>query len=204
MKKIIYVYILNTMADWELGYVMSAVSMEINDEYCIKTVACNKNTITTLGGFKIIPDCSVEEIDESNMKALLIPGGDTWGNPEHEEILSKVKKYLEKGILVGAICGATLSLANLGILNKYSHTSNSRDYLKLFSTGYTGNKLYQDKLAVRDRNLVTGSSAGSLLWAKEIIDYLEIFSKEITQAWYNYYLTGDPKYYLEMLALSNN
>ncbi|MDP0488440.1 MAG: DJ-1/PfpI family protein [Fusobacterium sp. JB021] len=204
MKKIIYVYILNAMADWELGYVMSAVSMEINDEYCIKTVACNKNTITTLGGFKIIPDCSVEEIDESNMKALLIPGGDTWGNPEHEEILSRVRGYLEKGILVGAICGATLSLANLGILNEYLHTSNSKEYLKLFSKKYTGEELYKDKLAVRDRNLVTGSSAGSLLWAKEILQYLNVFSNEIIEAWYNYYLTGDPKYYLEMLALSNN
>jgi len=46
MKKIVYVYILDTMADWELGYVMSAINMKLKSngnkaKYCLKTVRSN-------------------------------------------------------------------------------------------------------------------------------------------------------------------
>jgi hypothetical protein len=50
--------------------------------------------------------------------------------------------------------------------------------------------------------LITASSAGSLLWAKQIMEYLEIIPNEMIEAWINYYSIGDPKYYMEFLSLS--
>lgn len=208
MKKIVYVYILDTMADWELGYVMSAINMEAmfskeNTKYCIKTVGNTKEPIHTLGGLTIIPDCSVEEIMESDMVAILLPGADTWDDPKHKIILKSIGTYIEKGILVAAICGATLALANLSILNTHLHTSNSIEYLNSFSETYTGQNLYQGGLSFTDNNLITASSAGALLWAKQIMQYLEILPNEMIEAWYNYYFTGEPKYYMELLSLNN-
>ncbi|MEI6856161.1 DJ-1/PfpI family protein [Psychrilyobacter sp.] len=208
MKKIVYVYILDAMADWELGYIMSAINMKSisskdNTKYCIKTVGSSKEPIHTLGGLTILPDCSVDELKKSEMVAILLPGADTWDDPKHKKILKDIKMYMDEGVLIAAICGATLALANLGILNTYLHTSNSIEYLNYFSEIYTGGDLYKNDLSFVDKNLITASSAGGLLWGKQIMQYLEVLPDEMIGAWFNYYSTGDPKYYLELLSLLN-
>ncbi|WP_099190289.1 DJ-1/PfpI family protein [Tepidibacter mesophilus] len=207
MKKIIYLYILESMAEWEVGYILQAISMESmlkkqNREFVIKTVSTSKNPIQTIGGLTITPDCLLDEIDENNMVALLLPGAETWNHKENNHILQKALSYIAKGILVGAICGATLALADLKVLDKFKHTSNSLDYLTLFSKQYSGKELYVDSPAFADCNLITASSAGGLLWAKHIIQYLNVFPCEIIESWYNYYSTGDPKYYTQLISQS--
>ncbi|MCY6370674.1 DJ-1/PfpI family protein [Clostridium ganghwense] len=207
MKKIIYLYILESMAEWEVGYILQAISMESmlkkqNNEFEIKTVSTSKNPIQTISGLTITPDCLLDEIDENNMVALLLPGAETWNNEENNQILQNALSYIDKGILVGAICGATLALADLKVLDKFKHTSNSLDYLTLFSKQYSGKGLYVNSPAFVDCNLITASSAGGLLWAKHIIQYLNVFPCEIIESWYNYYSTGDPKYYTELISQS--
>lgn len=106
---------------------------------------------------------------------------------------------LNKNILVGAICGATLALADYGILDKFKHTSNSLEYLNFFSKNYAGQSSYVCSNSVLDRNLVTASSAGSLEWTKNILKSLNVYSDKKITAFYNYYSTGNVKYYDELL-----
>ncbi|WP_432664455.1 DJ-1/PfpI family protein [Wukongibacter baidiensis] len=207
MKKIIYLYILESMAEWEVGYILQAISMESmlkkqNREFVVKTVSTSKNPIKTIGGLTITPDCLLDEIDENNMVALLLPGAETWNSEENNQILQKALSYINQGILIGAICGATLALADLKVLDKFNHTSNSLDYLTLFSKQYGGKGLYVNTPAIIDRNLTTASSAGGLLWAKHIIQYLNVFPCKTIESWYNYYSTGDPKYYTDLISQS--
>ncbi|AJD28930.1 glutamine amidotransferase [Clostridium botulinum] len=207
MKKIIYLYILESMAEWEVGYILQAISMESmlkrqNREFVIKTVGTSKNPIQTIGGLTITSDCLLDEIDENNMVALLLPGAESWNSEENNQILEKALSYIDKGILVGAICGATLALADLKVLDKFKHTSNSLDYVTLFSKQYSGKELYVNPPAVVDCNLITASSAGGLLWAKHIIRYLNVFSCDIIESWYNYYSTGDPKHFAKLISQS--
>ncbi|MHB9941387.1 glutamine amidotransferase [Clostridium sporogenes] len=207
MKKIIYLYILESMAEWEVGYILQAISMESmlkkqNREFVIKTVSTGKNAIQTISGLTITPDCLLDEMDENNMVALLLPGAESWNSEENNQILEKALSYIDRGILVGAICGATLALADLKVLDKFKHTSNSLDYLTLFSKQYSGKELYVNSPAVVDCNLITASSAGGLLWAKHIIQYLNVFPYEIIESWYNYYSTGDPKHFTELISQS--
>lgn len=205
MKKIIYIYILESMADWEIANLLQAISMQgmVNneiEEFEIKTVACNSNPIKTMGGLTIIPDCSLEEIDEDNIVALILPGAKNWSEDINKTILMKLDEYINKGILIAAICGATVELANLNILDKYKHTSNALDYLTLFSKEYKGKDFYIDAQAVIDRNIITASSVGGLLFAKYIIEYLGIFTNDKIESWYNYCLTGDSKYFFELIS----
>ncbi|MFV3010984.1 DJ-1/PfpI family protein [Clostridium botulinum] len=207
MKKIIYLYILESMAEWEVGHILQAISMESmlkkqDREFVIKTVSTNKNPIQTIGGLTITPDCLLDEIDENNIIALLLPGAESWNSKENNQILEKALSYIDEGILVGAICGATLALADLKVLDKFKHTSNSLDYLTSFSKQYNGEKLYVNSPAVVDCNLITASSAGGLLWAKHIIQYLNVFPCDVIESWYNYYSTGDPKYFTELISQS--
>lgn len=203
MKKV-YVYLLDDMAECEIGYILQAFSMEKllkngTKEFEVKTVSFNKEPVLTLGGLTIVPDYTISEVDFNASTALLLPGSSTWGSKENQEILEKAQECLNKNILVGAICGATLALADYGILDKFKHTSNSLEYLNFFSKNYAGQSSYVCSNSVLDRNLVTASSAGSLEWTKNILKSLNVYSDKKITAFYNYYSTGNVKYYDELL-----
>jgi putative intracellular protease/amidase len=171
-----------------------------NKNFVVKFVGIDKNPVRTIGGLKITPDCSLEEINIDNSLALLLPGSTTWNKTENQKILNIALNFINKGILVGAVCGATLALAELDILNNFKHTSNSVDYLKMFSKNYNGEKLYVDEVACIDKNLATASAAGGLLWAKLILEYLDIYPSEKLESWYKYYQSGQAKYLMDLIS----
>ena len=194
-------YVLDTMADWENGYLLQGLTLQKmagKSQYELQTFSASKKAIKTSGGVTIVPDITIEEIDETKAGALLLIGADTWQDQSNQKILELSKSFLEKNILVAAICGATLGLASKGILNSYHHTSNALFFLKE-SPNYQGEKYYEDTVAVMDRNLITASSAGSLLWARYILENLELYSKETIEAWYNYFSSGKVYYFGELM-----
>nr|WP_241635703.1 DJ-1/PfpI family protein [Fusobacterium gastrosuis] len=201
MKKIC-MYLLNGMADHEHGYLLAALSSQKNPKYEFCTVALTKETIVTMGGLKITPDYTLNEINKDDIIALILVGADMqlWLNKEQETILNLADELLKRNILVAGICGATLGLASKGLLNEKIHTSNIEFLLTNFIKNYKGIKNYRnDVVAVYDEKLITASSAGSLLWTKYILENLKIFSKTATEKWYEYYKSGISKYYIEFI-----
>ena len=201
---IVYIYVLDTLADWELGYVTS----ELNSgrfvkkgakQVTIKFVGCSKKPITTMGGLTIVPDCLVEDINLDEASTLLLPGADTWNDPMHATILERAKKLLNVGATVCAICGATIALANAGILDNRPHTSNGPGFLEMFAPGYRGQSFYVDGLAVADQNLITAGPAGALLWTKQIIKRMEVFGEDALEAWYEFFNTGEAQYFFKLM-----
>ena len=69
----------------------------------------------------------------------------------------------------------------------------------MFSPNYKGGSLYIDKPAVADKNLITASPTGALLWTKQIIEALDIFQVDTLESWYEYFSTGDPKYFFALM-----
>ena len=198
-------YVLDTMADWENGYFLQGLTlqkMERELKYELQTISVSTRAIKTTGGITVVPDITLEEIDETQAGALLLIGGDTWQEKSNQPILEVANSFLEKNILVAAICGATLGLANNGILNSYYHTSNALFFLQ-GSDKYKGEKYYKDTLAVMDKNLITASSAGSLLWARYIFENLNLYSQQTIEAWYNYFSTGKVEYFGELMNSFN-
>jgi len=201
---IIYIYLLSTLADWEIGQ----VSAELNSrrffkvdapQVIVKTVSVSKEPVKTMGGLTIIPDCTIDEIEENERTVLLLPGADTWAEVQNAKIIQKTVDLLSKGGTVCAICGATVALANAGLLNDRLHTSNGNGFLEMFCPAYKGQKFYIDQPAVRDRNLITGSATGSLMWAKLIIEKLGVFKPETLEQWYAYFSTGKPEYFFALM-----
>lgn len=204
MKKI-YMYLLDTMADWEQGYLLQGLTlqgMKETSSFELVTVGISKEPVTTAGGLKIIPDICVNEMVEEQAAALVLIGADTWMEDQHQPILKRAASFLETGKTVAAICGATLGLAKQGILNRYQHTSNALFYLQSIDT-YNGSSYYIDKVAVIDQNLITASSAGSLLWAKYIMENLKLYSAQTLDAWYHYFSTGQVEYFEKLMASIN-
>lgn len=152
-----------------------------------------------MGGLTVVPDCLIDDIVVSETSMLLLPGADTWNDPRHEAILEKADELLAAGATVCTICGATAALANYGLLDKRSHTSNGKGFLEMVSPGYKGQSFYVDKPSVADNNLITAGSAGALLWAKQIIAHLEVFQSDTLEAWYEYFRTGEPEYFFALM-----
>ena len=200
----IYVYVLDTLADWELGYVTSELNSgrffkKGAQRVSLKTVSYSKEPIHTMGGLTIVPDCLMDDIVVSETSMLLLPGADTWNDPKHGAIIQKASELLSADATVCAICGATAALANFGLLDKRPHTSNGAGFLEMVSPCYKGQSFYIDKPSVADNNLFTASSTGALLWAKQIIEHLGVFQSNTLEAWYEYFSTGEPEHFFDLM-----
>lgn len=200
----IYVYVLDTLADWELGHVSSELNSgrffkKDAQRISLKTVSCSKEPIHTMGGLAIIPDCLIDDIVVSDTSMLLLPGANTWNDTKHGDIIEKAGEFLSLGMTVCAICGATAALANFGLLNQRPHTSNGPGFLEMVSPSYKGQSFYVDEPSVADNNLITASCTGALLWAKQIIEYLNVFQSNTLESWYDYFSTGEAKHFFALM-----
>ena len=200
----IYVYVLDTLADWELGYITSELHSgrffkRDAERVSLKTVSYSKEPIHTMGGLTIMPDCLIDDIAVSETSVLLLPGANTWNDSKHEAILEKAREFLSLGAAVCAICGATAALADFGLLNNRSHTSNGAGFLEMVSPHYKGQSFYINEPSVADNNLITAGSTGALLWAKQIIEHLGVFEANTLEAWYSYFSTGKPEYFFALM-----
>lgn len=192
----VYVYVMNTMADWELGFVMAELNSKRffkkdAKEIELKTVAVTKNPVKSMGGLTITPDLTIDEIEINEKNALLLPGSDTWAEPENMKIIQITKEFLASGGLVSAICGATVALGNAGILDDKAHTSNGAGFLDMFCPEYKGAPHFQDVPAIRDGNLITAGCTGALEMTKLILEYLDVLGNDKLDHWYKYFSTGD-------------
>lgn len=200
----VYVYIMDTMADWEASHVMAELKSgrffkKDAKAVELRTVSVSKEPVRSMGGLTIIPDCTVDEVKAEKENMLILPGSDRWNDPVHMEILKKAQEFLSIGAGVAAICGATVALARLGILDDRTHTSNGAGFLNLFCPDYKGEKHYADQPAVRDGNLITAGSTGGLQMAKLILEYLDVFNADTLEYWYSYFSTGNAQAFFAMM-----
>ncbi|MDO4275058.1 MAG: type 1 glutamine amidotransferase family protein [Eubacteriales bacterium] len=207
----IYVYVLDTAADWELGHITSELNSgrffkKDVQPISLRTVSYSKEPIKTMGGLTVMPDCFIDDIVVNEKSVLLLPGADTWNDAKHDAIIKKAEELLLAGATVCAICGATAALANAGLLDKRPHTSNGIGFLDMVSPCYKGQSFYIDKPSVADNNLITAGSTGALLWAKQIIGHLNVFQPDTLEHWYEYFNTGEPKHFFALMQSlpSNN
>lgn len=200
----IYVYVMDTLADWELGYVTAELNSgrffkEGAPKVTLKTVSHSKEPVTTMGGMRIVPDCVIADIEVAEANVLLLPGSNTWNDQKHYAIIEKASEFLSIGAMVGAICGATAALANFGLLDERPHTSNGPGFLEMVAPSYKGQSHYLDEPSVVGDNLITASSTGGLLWARQIIEHLEVFETTTLDAWYNYFNTGETEQFFALM-----
>ncbi len=200
----VYVYVLDTLADWELGY----ITAELNSGrffkkdapgVSVKTAGISKRPVKTMGGLTITPDYSIDDIAVNEESVLLLPGANTWDDSAHSAVIEKAGEFLSAGALVCAICGATAALANAGLLDQRRHTSNGVGYLDMVSPRYRGQSFYVDEPSVAESNLITAGSTGALLWAKQIMERLNVFRPDTLDAWYAYFSTGEAQHFFALM-----
>ena len=200
----VYVYVMETMADWEIG----SITAELHSKRFfkkdapdieLKTVSFSKEPVKSMGGLAIVPDLTIKDVQANKDNVLILPGSDSWSESENFQILEIAKRFLEAGGLVVAICGATVALANIGLLDDKKHTSNGTGFLNMFCPEYKGTDNYMDRPAVRDGNLITAAATGALDMARLILEYLDVFWEDTLEHWYAYFSTGNANEFFAMM-----
>ncbi|MBY2477209.1 glutamine amidotransferase [Clostridioides difficile] len=200
----VYMYVFDTMSDWEVGYLTAELNTGRYFKKGLKplkviTVGVDKNPIITMGGLKVLPEITIDELNIESNDLLILPGGNTWMSMGHEKILEKSKEALEQGSIVAAICGATLGLAKTGLLDFRNHTSNDLEFLKMVIPSYSGEKYYKMESAVNDENLITASGISPLEFTVQVLKVLDVFKEEALSSWLNLYKTHNSKYFFELM-----
>lgn len=202
--KYAYMYVLDTMADWELALVTAQLNSgqyfkNAGTRLPVRTVGASKDLITTLGGLTILPDLTVDEIAAEESAILLLPGANAWQDPKHRPAIEKAEQLLNAGGRVAAMCGATAALAEFGLLDHRPHTSNAPEYLSMFCPAYKGSAHYKDELVVSDGQLITAGATGGIPLAREVISLLGVFREDTLDAWYNYFSTGETRHFYALM-----
>lgn len=193
-QKIVHLFVLDTMADWEAGYAVAGINQPAFQtrpgRYGVRTVGPTRDPVRTLGGVTISPDLALDELVPGDSSMLILPGGTAWDEGEHARAAEKAGEFLEAGVPVAAICGATAGLARRGLLDRRRHTSNAAEYLGTVP-GYAGQETYVNEPATKDGDLITASGTSPIEFARLVFDRLELYTPEILAAWYTLYKTGD-------------
>jgi putative intracellular protease/amidase len=181
-------YAFDGMADWEYGNLAAELNTGRNFKKGrrrmeLRTLALGTELVRTMGGLAIHPDLVLGKDSLEGCALLILPGGDSWLEAAHKPVLDLARSFLDTGIPVAAICGATLALGAAGMLDERAHTSNDLGYLKATCPAYRGEGLYRQELAVADRGLVTASGFAPIEFAHLALGLLGVMDPGVLEAW---------------------
>lgn len=193
-NEILYI-LLPDYAAHEAVYLSQAIAsdeyaMKENPKYVNKVVAPTLEPVKSIGGFRTVPDYSFDTMPD-NYAALVLIGGFGWNTPVAERVVPIVKKAVEKGKIVGAICNGASFMAKHGFLNSVTHTGNGLEQLKSWGgENYTNPDGYIHSQAVSDGRIVTANGSATLEFAKELLLLLENDTPERIEMYYQFNKQG--------------
>jgi putative intracellular protease/amidase len=198
----VHVYVFDSLADWEPGYAIAGINnpafQRQPGRYRVQTVGLTRQPVTTIGGLRILPDLTLDQLDPKDSAMLILPGGELWDAGGNTEVVEKAIECLWAGVPVAAICGATAGLARGGVLDDRQHTSNAPEYL--LATGYAGAAFYQaGEAAVTDREVITASAMAPLEFAYHIFKRLDLYTGPALEAWYGLFRTREMSSFTSLL-----
>ena len=174
MKKEVLFLLLDDFADWEGAFLATGLNTGLTmagggTPYTSRTLTPTKKQVRSIGGLVVTVDYTAATMPE-DYAALILVGGMAWQSEEAQRVVPIVEAALARGVLVGAICNAASFLAAHGFLNGVRHTGNGLEMLREWGgANYTGEKLYQERQAVRDGNVVTANGSGYLEFTRECL-----------------------------------
>ena len=201
----VHVFVFDGLADWEVGYALPGINQtefQIDPgRYRDQTDSLQQQPVVTAGGLRIEPDLALDRLSPQESAMLILPGGMTWATNQNAEAIEVARRFLDGGVPVAAICGATLALARGGLLDRLRHTSNTRDYLA--TSEYGGTLLYEDAPAVTDGNLITAPGTAPIEFAYHIFRRLNLYRPAVLEAWFGLYKTGKPEFFYAIMQAIN-
>ncbi|MEI2760786.1 DJ-1/PfpI family protein [Methanothrix soehngenii] len=72
-------------------------------------------------GFAFSPTWLLNELSQRDSAIFILPGGIAWDEGKNKEAIEVARVFLDSGVPVAAICGATAGLARGGLLDCRRH-----------------------------------------------------------------------------------
>ena len=200
---VVHLAVYDGLADWEaalaVAQIRSGTFQHGGATHRVRTVGSSTTPVTTMGGVTVLPDLALDDLSPDHSALLIVPGGGGWETGGNREFVRKGREFLDAGVPVAAICGATFGFADEGLLDDRAHTGAAAEYLAM--TGYKGGELFHDTDAVNDRGLITAGPTDSVAFAREIIAELRIWEPAVIDAWFRLFSRSDAVAYGELMAL---
>lgn len=193
-NEILYI-LLPDFAEHEMVYLAQAIAsdeyaLKENPKYVNKVVAPTMDPVKSIGGFRVLPNYSFDNMPD-DYAALILIGGFGWTTPVADKVVPIVSKAIAEGKVVGAICNAASFMAKHGFLNDINHTGNGIEQLDLWGgQNYTNPEGYQHRQAVADKNIVTANGSATLEFAKELLLLLDNETPERIEMYYQFNKQG--------------
>lgn len=190
----VHVGVYDTLADWETGYATAHIRRDLWQQrpgtFRIVTVGRTREPITTMGGVRIVPDITLDELDPADSAMLILAGSETWESGELDDFGRKAAQFLAAGTPVAAICGATAGMARQGLFDTRPHTSAVLPYLQM-QEGYAGGEHYVEADAVTGGDLISAGPTEPIAFAREILQRLDVYTPKVLEAWFRLYKQSD-------------
>ncbi|MGW2015543.1 DJ-1/PfpI family protein [Streptomyces sp. NPDC001927] len=197
MPRTVHLAVYDTLADWETGH---ATAWLARSGFTVRTVGVVADKpVASIAGTRILADLALDDLRPEDSAMLILPGADLWdAGDELAPFAAAARRFLDAGVPVAAICGATAGLAREGLLDDRAHTSAVSFYLA--ATGYQGGEHYVDADAVTDGDLITAGPTEPVAFAREVLGKLGAFEGAQLDAWYRLFHDSDPAAYEELNA----
>ncbi|MGW3944045.1 DJ-1/PfpI family protein [Streptomyces phaeochromogenes] len=195
-RKPVHLAVYDTLADWETGHTTAYLA---RGGYEIRTVGASLAPVRSVGGLRIQPDVTLDDLWPEDSSLLILPGADLWDTSDDlAPFARKAREFLDADVPVAAICGGTAGLAREGLLDDRAHTSAVSFYLA--ATGYKGGERYVDTDAVTDGRLITAGPTEPVAFAREVFGLLGVYEGEVLDAWYRLFHDSDAEAYAVLEA----
>ena len=203
--KHVHLYVLDTFADWEPGYLLAELNtgryLKGGQKWPIKTVAVHDKPVQSMGGLTVTPDLTLSDLRPEDSRLLILPGADTWAQKQQQAVVELATEFLKAGVPVAAICGATIALAQAGLLDERPHTSNDLGALRHLAPAYQGGQHYRQQPVVQDGNLLTASGVAPAQFAAATLRMLDAMTPEVADAWLDLNTRQDPQAFYTLMEL---
>ena len=184
-----HIALYNSLADWEIGYLLVELRTGrfTGQPWKIVSVAAS------MVGLRIVPDMILDDLHPADSNLLILPGADLWDAGDGAAFAEAAMRFLDAGVPVAAICGATSGLARAGLLDKRRHTSAAAEYL--MATGYACGDYYVNERAVVDGDLITAGPQSPVQFACATLRRLGLASDRTLEAYEGVFHRADATAY---------
>ncbi|MDP5312996.1 type 1 glutamine amidotransferase family protein [Streptomyces poriferorum] len=190
-RRTAHLAVYDTYADWETGHTTAHLAQ---NGFTVRTVGPTTAPVTSMGGLTVRPDLPLAELRPEDSALLILPGAALWDSGDTLAPFARTARtFLDAGVPVAAICGATAGLAREGLLDERAHTSAVSFYLA--ATGYAGGAHYTEADAVTDGDLITAGPTEPVAFAREVFARLGVYDEKKLDAWYRLFHDSDPSAY---------
>ncbi|MFC0300623.1 DJ-1/PfpI family protein [Virgibacillus soli] len=175
MKKVLF-FVYDEYADFQIGHLL--FFLKKLGKMKVDVASLHGKEVVSLGGLKV---CAANRLQEAKMDEydlFLIPGGDGVHSLLKQKILhDKLLEAYEKNILIAAMCGSVICLAEAELLNQKAFTCNEltfNQFQDIFIQGnYTGKSI-----ETSTSGIITAKGTAFALFTIAVLENLKLLQND--------------------------